>query len=169
MSRSERPVILAGRGSRTDAAWNARIALAEKLGAVVMSDLKSGAMFPTDHPAHVVAPFNALPKLAREILCEADVILALDWIDLGGALKQAGAAGKVTAKIVSASLDQIFAFSGAGMEYQALAPSDVFMATTSDAAVEELVQALGDGRKAPWKTQQPQSASAQTAMPSRSI
>ena len=155
LNAAKRPVILAGRGARSDAAWNARIALAERLGAVVMSDLKSGAMFPTDHPAHVAPPFNALPKLARETLCECDAILALDWIDLGGALKQASAGGeKVTARIVAASLDQ-FLHSGAGMEYQALAPADVFMATTSDAAVAELVQALGAGKNAPWKTRLP--------------
>ncbi|HXJ02476.1 MAG TPA: thiamine pyrophosphate-binding protein [Micropepsaceae bacterium] len=154
LSRAGRPVILAGRGARSDVAWQARIRLAERLGAVVMSDLKSGAMFPTDHPAHVVAPFNALPKAAREILCEADAILSLDWIDLGGALKQAGAAGTVSAKIVGVSMDQ-FLHNGAGMEYQALAPADVFMATTSDAAVAELLAALGPGKKAPWKTRSP--------------
>jgi thiamine pyrophosphate-dependent acetolactate synthase large subunit-like protein len=150
-SRAERPVILAGRGARTQGAWDARIALAERLGAVVMSDLKSGAKFPTDHPAHVVPPFNALPRGAREILCEADVILSLDWVDLGGALKQAGAVGKVTAKIVSASLDSHL-HTGAGMEYQALPPSDVLMAATPDAVVDELVQALGPGRRSPWTT-----------------
>src|SRR4029077_9961978 len=70
LARAERPVILAGRGARNEAAWKARIQLAESIGAVVMSDLKSGAMFPTDHPAHAVPPFNALPKAAREFLCE---------------------------------------------------------------------------------------------------
>jgi thiamine pyrophosphate-dependent acetolactate synthase large subunit-like protein len=150
LGRAERPVILAGRGARSDAAWQARIRLAERLGACVMSDLKSGAMFPTDHPAHIVPPFNALPKLARETLAEADAILSLDWVDLGGALKQASAAGKVSAKIVSASLDYQL-HTGAGMEYQALAPADVFMATTSDVLVDELVEALGTGRKPPWK------------------
>ena len=154
LSCAKRPVILAGRGARTDAAWNARLALAERLGAVVMSDLKSGAMFPTDNHAHVVAPFNALPKSAREILCECDLILSLDWIDLGGALKQAGAHAKVTAKIVAASLDQNL-HNGAGMEYQALAPADVFMATTSDSCVEDLLGALGPGKKALWKTRAP--------------
>ena len=151
---AKRPVILAGRGARSDAAWASRIRLAERLGACVMSDLKSGAMFPTDHPAHVVAPFNALPKLARETLSEADAILSLDWIDLGGALKQASAVGKVSAKIVSASLD-FHLHSGAGMEYQALPPADVFMATTSDVAAAELVDALGPGRKPPWKQRAP--------------
>jgi thiamine pyrophosphate-dependent acetolactate synthase large subunit-like protein len=151
---AKRPVILAGRGSRTDAAWALRIRLAERLGACVMSDLKSGAMFPTDHPAHIVPPFNALPKLARETLSEADVILSLDWIDLSGALKQASAVGKVSAKIVSASLD-FHLHSGAGMEYQALPPADVLMAATSDALVTGLLEALGPGRKSPWKERTP--------------
>ena len=62
-----------------------------------VTDLKQGAMFPTDHPAHYCPPFNALGKDARELLCEADVILALDWVDLGGALRQAKSAGAVTA------------------------------------------------------------------------
>jgi thiamine pyrophosphate-dependent acetolactate synthase large subunit-like protein len=150
LSESPRPVILAGRGTRDDGAWQARIRLAERLGAVVMSDLKSGAMFPTDHPAHVVPPFNQLGKSAREILCQADAILALDWVDLGGVLKQAAKATKVSAKIVAASLDQTL-HSGAGMEYQALPPTDVFMAATSDAVVNELLEALGPGKKAPWK------------------
>ena len=34
-------------------------------------------------------PFNAIVKEARELMCEADVILSLDWMDLGGALRQA--------------------------------------------------------------------------------
>jgi len=154
LARAERPVILAGRGSRDAASWDARIRLAERLGACVMTDLKSGAMFPTDHPAHIVAPFNALPLRARETLAEADAILSLDWIDLGGALKQASAAGKVSAKIVAASLDQNL-HRGSGMEYQALPPTDVFMATTSDVLVQELNDALGPGSKPRWKERAP--------------
>ena len=45
-----------------------RIALAERLGACVLTDLKQGAMFPTDHPAHYVPPFNVLGKQARELV-----------------------------------------------------------------------------------------------------
>ena len=150
LSNAKRPVILFGRGARTQPAWEARVRLAERLGACAMTDLKSGAMFPTDHPAHIVPPFNQLGKGARETLAEADAILALDWVDLGGALRQAASAGKVSAKIVSASLDQTL-HGGAGMEYQALAPADVFMAATSDTVVEDLAAALGEGRKSPWK------------------
>ena len=46
------PVILAGRVSRDEQAWAARIALAEALGADVVTDLKVAAAFPTDHPLH---------------------------------------------------------------------------------------------------------------------
>src|SRR5919197_893418 len=43
-----RPLILAGRVSRDAEAWRARVALAERLGARVLTDLKVGAAFPTD-------------------------------------------------------------------------------------------------------------------------
>jgi len=154
LSRAKCPVILAGRGRREQAAWDARIRLAENLGAVVMSDLKSGAMFPTDHPAHVVPPFNQLGREAREILCQADAILALDWVDLGGALKQAASRGRVTAKIVAASLDSML-HSGAGMDYQSLPPIDVPMAASSDTVVDALNAAMAPGNKAPWRERAP--------------
>jgi thiamine pyrophosphate-dependent acetolactate synthase large subunit-like protein len=154
LSKAVKPVMLVGRGARTDAAWQARIKLAERLGAGVMTDLKSGAMFPTDHPAHAVAPFNVLGKGARELLCEADLILALDWIDLHGAMKQAKNLGKVSARVIHATLDHHLA-NGFNMDYQGLAPVDVSMACTGDAAVAELVDAFGQGRKEPWRARLP--------------
>jgi thiamine pyrophosphate-dependent acetolactate synthase large subunit-like protein len=119
-----------------------------------MTDLKTGAMFPTDHPAHIVAPFNALGGPARQILCEADVILALDWVDLGGALRQASSVGKVSARIVHATLDHHL-HTGANMEYQALPTVDVFMSAAADPVVDDLLAALGAGRKDPWKARVP--------------
>jgi thiamine pyrophosphate-dependent acetolactate synthase large subunit-like protein len=154
LSRAQRPVIMFGRGSRKPEHWQPRIRLAERLGACVVTDLKQGAMFPTDHPAHYLPPFNVLPKPARELLCEADVILALDWVDLGGALRQARAAGKVSANIIAATLDQNL-HTGANMEYQALPPADVTMAATADVVVAELSEALGSGHKQPWKVKVP--------------
>src|SRR5947209_7106066 len=116
---------------------------------------RHGALFPSDHPAHYMPPFNVLPKPARELLCEADVILALDWMDLGGALRQGRNVGKVTAKVIAATLDQNL-HTGANMEYQALPTVDVAMATTGDAVVAELTEALGAGaKKAPWKARVP--------------
>jgi hypothetical protein len=48
--RAQRPVFLAGRVSRSKDAWDARVELAEAVGARVVTDLKVGAAFPTDHP-----------------------------------------------------------------------------------------------------------------------
>src|SRR5262249_1071051 len=53
---AERPVILAGRVSRTLQGWRERVALAERLHARVVTDLKAAAAFPTDHPLHAGPP-----------------------------------------------------------------------------------------------------------------
>src|SRR5215471_3727526 len=157
LSDAERPLIMFGRGSRAPEYWQPRIRLAERLGACVFSDLKQGAVFPTDHAAHYTAPFNVLGQDARALMCEADVILALDWMDLGGALRQAKNAGKVTAKIVSCTLDHTL-HTGANMEYQALPTVDVLMASSGDVVVAELNAAFGSGRNDPWKAKAPPKA-----------
>ncbi len=56
LAAARRPVILAGRVSRSPAAWQQRVALAEALGARVISCLKLAAAFPTDHPLHAGSP-----------------------------------------------------------------------------------------------------------------
>ncbi len=150
LNKGQKIVMLMGRGARNQEIWDARVKLAERLGAVVMSDLKAGSMFPTDHPAHPVDPFNVLSKSAREVLTQADVILSLDWIDLHGALIQAKKVGKVDAKVIHATLDTHLA-NGLNMDHQGLPPVDVPMACIGDLAVTELLAALGPGKKEPWK------------------
>ena len=154
ISGAQKPVIMFGRGSRKDEFWKTRIKLAERLGACVLTDLKQGAVFPTDHAAHYTQPFNVLGQDARQLLCEADVIISLDWMDLGGALRQAKSAGKVTAKIIACSMDQNL-HTGANMEYQALPTVDVLMSSTGDVVTGELAAALGNGHKEPWKEKVP--------------
>jgi thiamine pyrophosphate-dependent acetolactate synthase large subunit-like protein len=154
LSNAKRPIILFGRGSRKDEYWRPRIRLAERLGACVFTDLKQGAMFPTDNPHHYTEPFNQVSKDARQLMCEADVLLALDWMDLGGALRQAKSIGNVSVKIIACSLDHTL-HTGANMEYQELPPVDVFASCTGDALVAELNVALGEGRKDPWKAKLP--------------
>jgi thiamine pyrophosphate-dependent acetolactate synthase large subunit-like protein len=163
LADAARPVIMLGRGSRQAERWQPRIRLAERLGACVLTDLKLAAVFPTDHPAHHLPPFNVLPKPARELLAEADVILALDWVDLGGALRQARAAGPVSARIVAATLDQHL-HTGANMEHQSLPAVDMAMAADGDLVVEDLLEALGPASaKEPWKARPPAKAGAPTA------
>jgi thiamine pyrophosphate-dependent acetolactate synthase large subunit-like protein len=154
LSKAKKPVVLIGRGSRSQEAWDNRIKLVERIGACVLSDLKTGSMFPTDHPAHPVEPFNQIIKGARQILHDSDVVLALDWVDLGGALKQAGSVGKITAKVIHATQDHHLA-NGFNMDYQSLPAVDVLMESDPDMAVTELLAALGEGRKDPWKLRQP--------------
>ena len=147
---AKKPLVLLGRNSRRQADWDARVKLVEQLGAVVMTDLKTGAGFPSEHPAHVVPPFNQLNKDARAIVAEADVILSLDWIDLGGAVRQGKTAGAVAAKIIHATLDTML-HSGAHMDYQELPAVDVRINACPEAVVADLNAALAGGSKAPWR------------------
>jgi acetolactate synthase I/II/III large subunit len=82
-------LILAGRSSRDPEAWKARVALAEALNARVLSDLKIGASFPTDHPLYFGSPRAVTPE-GVEGLKDVDVVLSLDWVDLAGALRWFG-------------------------------------------------------------------------------
>ena len=151
---AQRPVIMFGRGARDAEAWQQRVKLAERLGACVVTDLKLAAVFPTDHPAHTLPPFNVPGPAARDLLCEADVILALDWVDLGGALRLARTSGKPSAKVIGVTLDHNL-HTGANMEHQSLPALDVTMAAGADAVVDDLLAALGPGQREPWKAKAP--------------
>src|SRR5262249_61309617 len=76
LKAAKRPLILMGRTTRSLEGWNARVALAETLDAKVVSDLKIGCGFPTDHPLHAGVPAgNAMVPEAIEAIKPADVIL----------------------------------------------------------------------------------------------
>src|SRR2546427_3652226 len=142
LSAAEHPVILAGRVARTGAGWKSRVALAEKLHAGVLTDLKAGASFPTDHPLHAAPPATFLHENARNALREADVVLSLDWIDTAGALKLAWGDAPVGAKVILVSPDA-HAHRGWSMDYQGLPPADVYLMCEPDAVVPLLLEAVG--------------------------
>ena len=138
---AKHPVMLAGRVSRDLDAWNARVALAERLGARVVTDIKVGAAFPTDHPLHAGAPGGSvLAPEAADAIRAADAILSLDWVDIAGTFK--GLGGTIAAKVVQVSVDHRL-HNGWSMDYQALPPVDVMIACEPDAAVPALLAALG--------------------------
>jgi thiamine pyrophosphate-dependent acetolactate synthase large subunit-like protein len=140
---AKRPVILAGRASRSLAAWNARVALAETLGARVLTDLKQGAAFPTDHPLHTGAPGMIAPAGdAATAIREADLILSLDWIDLAGTLRSVFGAEPPPARIIQVTLDHL-AHNGWSMDYMGLPPVDLLLAAQHETAVPALLAALG--------------------------
>ncbi len=140
LSGAKHPVILAGRVSRSESAWKDRVALAEKLQARVFTDIKLGAAFPTDHPLHASPPATFLSPDAAKLLREADVVLALDWVDLAGVLKQVWGGEAVGAKVIQVSPDA-HSHRGWSMDYQGLPPVDVYMMCEPDVVVPLLLAA----------------------------
>jgi len=139
LSGAKHPVILAGRASRSESAWKARVALAEKIQARVFTDIKQGAAFPTDHPLHAAPPATFLSPDAAKLLREADVVLSLDWNDLAGVLKQAWGIEPADAKVIHVSPDA-HSHRGWSMDYQGLPPSDIYLMCEPDAAVPLLLE-----------------------------
>jgi thiamine pyrophosphate-dependent acetolactate synthase large subunit-like protein len=139
LAGAQRPLILAGRGSRDPEAWRRRVAMAEAIGARVMTDRKSGATFPTDHPLH---------GGGSSLMVDADVILSLDWVDLAGALQTAHGGKPVAAKVLQVSVDQ-YIHNGWSMDYQGLPPADVHLLADPDAALPPLLAAVKALRPTP--------------------
>jgi thiamine pyrophosphate-dependent acetolactate synthase large subunit-like protein len=130
------PGILAGRISRSESAWRARIALAETLSAKVFVAYNSGAGFPSRHPL-----FRGLPAQSREArneLAQCDALLSLEWLDLAGTLR----AASPDARVIAISQDYQL-HNGWSFDHQAHAPADVFMPCHSDDAVDALLKGLG--------------------------
>jgi len=134
------PVILAGRASRRIEAWNARVGLAEAIKARVLTDIKVGASFPTDHPLHAGDPVMLVPGgEAANVLANADLVISFDWVDLAGALHSAGV--KPSAKVIQITADQQI-HNGWSMDYQALAPVDLFIGCDPDETAIALAKAM---------------------------
>ena len=141
LSGAKQPVILMGRCSRSLEGWKERIALAEKLNAPVLTNIKTAAAFPTDHRLHAAPPGAYLAKQAEPLVAAADVILSLDWLDLAGTLKQAYGEKPIAAKVIHVSCDQ-HSHRGWSMDHQGLPPTDLYLMCETDAAVPLLLGAV---------------------------
>ena len=140
----------------------------------MLTDPKTGAGFPTAHQLQGPPAGNNPSAEACAVLREADVVLSLDWVDLGGALKSAWGDAEVGSKVILASLDHQL-HNGWSMDYQGLPPTDLHLAVEPDIAVAAILpllrpRALGwagaearrrssAGRRAPvarrWRTSSP--------------
>lgn len=138
---AQRPMLLLGRMSRSPRDWARRVALAERLGARVLTDIKVGAVFPTNHKLHAAKPGHFLDEVGARCIREADVIAAFDWVDLAGTLAQAGGAG---AKIIAVALDHHL-HNGWSMDHQALPPADLHLSGDPDLALHLIADELGAG------------------------
>ena len=141
MRAAKHPVMLVGRSSRDVAAYNDRVALAEALGARVISDFRAGSVFPTAHPQHVGKSSTRVTEAGVAVLKEADAILSLESYDLGGMLNQVfGKSPK--AKIIQQSID-FYVHNGWSMDHQTVVPSDLHFAVTSELLVSAMLDELG--------------------------
>jgi len=138
LDSAQRPVVMVGRSGRGEEAWARRVQLAEALDATVLTDPKTGSGFPTAHRLQGPPAGNQPSPEALAVLREADVILSLDWVDLGGALKAAYGDDDVTAKVILCSLDHQL-HNGWSMDYQGLPPADIHLAVAPDVAVAALL------------------------------
>ncbi len=109
LAKARRPLLMIGRVSSDPGDFDRRVQLAERLDARVLTDLKTGASFPTQHPLHPYPPGLYVSGDAGVLIREADVILSLDWIDLAGSLRQACGGELPMAKIIQCSVDQYVA------------------------------------------------------------
>lgn len=134
LAAARRPVILAGRVSRDEAAWTARLRVAEAFAARVVTDLKVGAAFPTHHPLHAGAPGIYVSPDAREAIAQADLILSLDWVDLAGTLAAAFGPGDPPAQVIHVSQDHTL-HNGWSMDHQGLPAVDLMLAADPDQVV----------------------------------
>lgn len=137
LSVAKHPVILLGRVSQSRKDWDDRICLAERLGARVVTDLRMGASFPTEHPLHGGPADLFLSPQNKGILADADVVLSLDWYDLADTLAQADCQAKVIHVSIDAQAHN--AFSG---DHQRLAAVDLDIPTPPDNLLAPLLTAL---------------------------
>ncbi|MBT7957216.1 MAG: thiamine pyrophosphate-binding protein [Rhodospirillaceae bacterium] len=147
---ADNPLILAGKMPRSDDAWDKRVRLAEAIGAKAVNNSWQEIGFPTNHPLHVknIAGFFVGGPV-REAHEAADVVLSLDWFDLGGTMNHAWNGGEVKPKVINCSMDHHL-HGGWSKDHGQLAPVDLHVPTTPEAFIDELlplVEKTGKGQK----------------------
>lgn len=142
IAQARKPIFLFGRGSRRQADWDRRVALAELVGASVMTAFHERAVFPTDHGLHIGAPVRHLRASTKEMMAAADVIVSFDWLDLNGLLQKiVSPTDTLPAKLVQVTLDSEL-HNGWTMDYFGLPPADVRVKADADVFVEQLLAEL---------------------------
>ncbi len=146
LAKAKKPLLMIGRVSRSEKDWAARIALAEKLGALVLTDMKIAGAFPTTHALHAAPPSTFPSEAACTLIRDADVIVAFDWVDLAGTLKSAYGEKDASATIINVTLDQ-YLHNGWSMDHQGLPPADLYLTADPDVTIAALNHALSAHQK----------------------
>ena len=151
IDKAKFPLILMGRVSRKKADWDRRVRFAEAIGAAVLTSSNDAAAFPTMHPLHLAAPCLRPSKAATELIEKADVIISMDWLDLGGifrlALGTAQTQEPADKTIIHCSVDS-YRTNGWSMDHQAMPAVDIPIYAEPDQLIAQLLEQL-EAKKAP--------------------
>ncbi len=141
LASAERPVIWAGGGIATSAAAAALVAVAERLGAAVITTQKGKGAIPARHPLHIGNWANEKP--VRDLIARSDVMLAVgtrfSYFPTGGWSLQ------IPCRIVQIDVDP----ANIGLNYR----TEVGVVGDAQLSLEALDAALsqrGVGRR-PWR------------------
>ena len=151
LNEAKKITLLFGRMSRSKDDWDRRVKLAEKLNAEVVTDLKNSAVFPTHHPQHTSSPGYFMSPDACKAVREAELVVLFDWVDPGGAFKQALQGAPLKAKVIHVSLD-MHIHRGWSMDMGSLPAADVFMLCEPDDAVLAFLSGSNEKPKSTWPT-----------------
>jgi thiamine pyrophosphate-dependent acetolactate synthase large subunit-like protein len=150
LGEARRPLFLLGRLGRDMRDWDRRVALAERYGALVISDLKNGAVFPTRHRLHPNPPGIFLPGTSARLIGAADLILSLDWVDLAGTLSAAvGHGHPASARIISCTMDSAL-HNGWSKDSFGREPVDLSVPADPDLLVRALLESEVPAGPAAW-------------------
>lgn len=155
IDKAKFPLILMGRVSRRQADWDRRVRFAEMIGAAVLTSSNDAASFPTTHPLHLAAPCLRPSKAATALIEKADLILSMDWLDLGGVLRLALGAAQTQQPaektILHCSVDS-YRTNGWSMDHQALAAVDIPIHAEPDQLIAQMLDELDANKTAKIKT-----------------
>lgn len=152
ISSSKKIVILLGRLNRNQNNFDNRIRLAEGLSATVITDLRTGSTFPTDHDLHC-PPDNLMPsEKSSDVIRNADLVLSFDWIDLGGLLRTTFKSPVANCPTFHFSLDQNL-INGWSKDHCEPARNATTLLVDPNTAVNQLVDILDFAKNSPSAVQ----------------
>jgi len=141
ISGSKKIVILLGRLSRNQDDFDNRVRLAEGLSATVITDLRTGSTFPSDHDLHC-PPDNLMPsEKSSDAIRAADLVMSFDWIDLGGMLRNTFTAPVAQCPTFHFSLDQVL-INGWSKDHCEPARNTTTLLVDPNTAINQLVDIL---------------------------
>ena len=143
LAAAERPLVLMGRGGRTQEEWDRRVALVEALGASCLTDMRLPAVFPTGHPHHPARPrAGRLSESGAELVRRSDMILSLNWTDLAGTLKAVFGDGPRPKVVHCKNLGALL--NGWTKDHFALVSSDLEVTAGADRMVSALLARVAE-------------------------